>query len=231
MQNTTPDFLLPCLLPLDKDPGPAFTAPMSYFQALSFVRWALQTPWLHRLRPSYTDRAFTLRSLKTCLLSASAQLRLPEDSRRLQGHHKLSSAQLYSRDDTIEALWLQRQLSTAARGGWRPPRPQARGGQHPTIEPPFVLPGHAMPEALCLAELEKAMPSFLYSREIAALSQPGTTSVLDSDEEATAVLAFALDQSNSESESSSGAELDTGTYPLFASHAKRPWELALRLGA
>ena len=91
---------------------------MSFFQALSFIRWALQTPWLPPGSAQVTQTealAFTLRSLKTCLSSASAQLRLPEDSRRLQGHHKLSSAQLYSRDDTIEALWLQRQLSTAAR--------------------------------------------------------------------------------------------------------------------
>ena len=43
-QDTTPDFLLPCLSPLDTDPGPAFTTPMSFFQALSFIRWALQTP-------------------------------------------------------------------------------------------------------------------------------------------------------------------------------------------
>ena len=110
-QDTTPDFLLPCLSPLDTDPGPAFTAPMSFFQALSFLRWALQTPWLPPGSAQVTQTealAFTLHSLKTCLLSASAQLRLPEDSRRLQGHHKLSSAQLYSRDDTIEALWLQK---------------------------------------------------------------------------------------------------------------------------
>ena len=113
---------------------------MSYFQALSFVRWALQTPWLPPGSAQVTQTealAFTLHSLKTCLLSASAQLRLSEDSRRLQGHRKLSSAH----PETIEALWLQRQLSTAARGGWRPPQPQARGGQRPTIEPPFVLPG------------------------------------------------------------------------------------------
>ena len=35
--------------------------------------------------------------------------------RRLQGHHKLSSAQLYSRNNTIEAQWLQRQLPLAVR--------------------------------------------------------------------------------------------------------------------
>ena len=64
--------------------------------------------------------SFTLHSLKCALLSAAAQLRLPEDSRRLQGHRRLSSALLYSRDDTIEALWVS-ELTSAIRRGWRPP--------------------------------------------------------------------------------------------------------------
>ena len=70
--------------------------------------------------------SFTLHSLKRSLLSAAAQLRLPEDSRKLQGHHRLSSALLYSRDDTIEALWVQSKLALAIRRGWRPPRPMAQ---------------------------------------------------------------------------------------------------------
>ena len=84
--------------------------------------------------------SFTLHSLKCALLSAAAQLRLPEDSRRLQGHRRLSSALLYSRDDTIEALWVQSELASAIRRGWRPPRPMARGGQRPTVEPAFQVP-------------------------------------------------------------------------------------------
>ena len=40
--------------------------------------------------PSRNDQ-FTLHSLKCALLSAAAQLRLPDESRRLQGHHRLLS--------------------------------------------------------------------------------------------------------------------------------------------
>ena len=210
-QDTTPDFLLPCLSPLD-----SFHRTDVVFSGPIFHKMGAANPLAAtRLRPGYTDRGigFHAAQLENMPFKRLCTAQIAGGQPPLQGHHKLSSAQLYSRDDTIEALWLQRQLSTAARGGWRPPRPQARGGQHPTIEPPFVLQGHAMPDALCLAELEKAIPSFLYSREIAALSQPGTTRVLDSDEEATAVLAFALDQSNSESESSSGTEPDKEDLP------------------
>ena len=70
--------------------------------------------------------------------------------------------------------------------------------------------------ALCLAELEKAIPSFLYSREIPALSQPGTTRVLDSDEDATAVLAFALDPNR---KAHQAPNLTKRIYPLCASRA------------
>ena len=71
------------------------------------------------------------------MLSAALQLRLPEDDRRVQGHHKLSSTRLYGRDDTHQALCMQRQLARALARQWRPQRPMARGGQQPTLEPPF----------------------------------------------------------------------------------------------
>ena len=111
-------------------------------------------------------QAFTLHSIKVCLLSASAQLRLPEEARRLQGHHKLTSVQLYSRDDTIQSLWLQRQVALRVKAGWRPPRPQARGSQPHTIEPAFSVSEKPLAEAIILSFLPPSVSSFLYQREV-----------------------------------------------------------------
>ena len=100
------------------------------------------------------------------LLSASAQLRLLEDSRRQQGHHRLSSAQLYSRDDTIESIWVQSQVASALIRGWRPTRPQSRGGQHPVFEPAFSvgdpqasLCTHCPPSSKCSSTNVNSRPS------------------------------------------------------------------------
>ena len=139
--------------------------------------------------------SFTLHSLKCSLLSAAAQLRLPEDSRRLQGHH-ISSALLCSRDDTIEALWVQSELASAIRRGWRPPRPMARGGQHPTVEPVFQVPQESPPGQLELPSLPPSLARFLYYREVDNL----LSAALNTDEEALAVERAALDSSEAESE-------------------------------
>ena len=73
-------------------------------------------------------QAYTLHSLKEALLGASAQLRLPEESRHQQGHHRLTSVQLCSRDDTIESFWVQSQIASALIRGWRPTRPRFNHG-------------------------------------------------------------------------------------------------------
>ena len=62
-----------------------------------------------------------------------------KDLRRLQGHHREDSAQLYSRDDVEGALKLQQHVIDAVKSQWRPHTPLARGGQVPLEEPPFVL--------------------------------------------------------------------------------------------
>ena len=184
-----PDFILPCMPDLT-------SRPMSYLQALVCLRWAIQLPWLPEGGQLVTQQeagAFTLHSLQCTLLSAAAQLRLPEESRRLQGHRRLLSALLYSRDDTIEALWLQLELALAIRQGWRPPRPMARGGQHPTVEPASGRRRRS--------HRSKSLPSsitrFLYLREVEGLLGQHA----GRDEEALAVEQAALVSSEAESES------------------------------
>ena len=129
---------------------------MAYTQALALLRWAVQVPWLpqpsSRLDPEEAQ-AFTLHSLKVALPSAAAQLRLPEELRRQQGHHRLSSVQLHSRDDTVESMWAQAQIASALIRGWRPTRPQSRGGQHPVFEPTFSVQPGPVPDSIALDSL------------------------------------------------------------------------------
>ena len=106
-----PDFLLPTLPDLEQQGPVTYTCPMSYTQALARLRWAIQTPWKEGITTITVPEAvtYTMHSLKVTYLAAAAQLRLPQESRRLQGHHKQDSVQLYSRDDTIEGLRVQDQ--------------------------------------------------------------------------------------------------------------------------
>ena len=135
-------------------------APLSYSAALKALRWAVQTPWKDKnLKPEVAQN-YTLHSLKVTLLSAAAQLRLPLRARELQGHHRpTDSAQLYSRDDTVEALSLQNEITKATRNGWRPVRPMQRGAQTPVEEPGFVLPFKTLPDDLDLP-LEQGLQMF-----------------------------------------------------------------------
>ena len=142
------------------------SGPLPYTQALSLLRWAV--PWEPRTSACFnSDEAhvYTLHSLKVALLSASAQLRLPEESRRQQGHHRINSVQLYSRDERIESLWVQAQIAAALIRGWRPTRPQSRGGQHPVFEPLFQVDALPIPESVNLQDILSSLRMFTYARE------------------------------------------------------------------
>eukprot|EP00434_Breviolum_minutum_P044552 symbB.v1.2.039802.t1/scaffold6793.1/size15506/1 len=150
-----PDFVIPVLNHYQR---PSFHSPLAYAGALRALRWAIQTPWTSRLLTPMEAQGYTLHSLKVTFLSAAAQLRLPSRARRLQGHHVQGSMQLYSRDDTVDAVWLQQEICKQVRGGWRATRPLQRGGQTPVPEPPFQVPTRLHPEHFDLApEPELAM--------------------------------------------------------------------------
>ncbi|CAE7223782.1 unnamed protein product [Symbiodinium sp. CCMP2592] len=107
-------------------------APASYSQALQKLRYMLT---LSGIAPAQAAQ-YTLHSLKTTFLSWMSQLSIPLASRFLQGHHKApGSAQLYSRDDVWPALRAQWLLWRSIHAGFRPARPQHRGGQSPLVEP------------------------------------------------------------------------------------------------
>ena len=171
-----PDFILPILpdLGCSSQQPFCFGAPMSYPQALAALRWAVQTPWDPRSPQPVTPAeapAFTLHSLKVSLLSATAQLRLSDEARRRQGHHKQQSVDLYGRDDTIDALWLQQQIALACSEGWRPSRPISRGGQAPTLEASFQVPRSAPPVKLDISKTPWDVGRFTYHREIQQLRE------------------------------------------------------------
>jgi len=140
-------------------PGLPALCPSSYHHSLQVLRWAATLPWL--ADPAKTcpqallapeARELGLHGLKSCLLAAAAQLRLPKDDRLHHGHHR-DSARLYSRDDTIASLFVQEEIRAALLRGWRPQRSQARGGQAPVPEPPLgkhctSLCTHALPSTV-----------------------------------------------------------------------------------
>ena len=169
--SASPDFVLPALQNLGghRPVSAAFHRPMSYSQALGCLRFFLSLPWRDMSLPapvsSTEEVAFTLHSLKVCLLAAGAQIRASEDARQHHGHHKSPSVQLYSRDDTILAFDLQRSVAVACADGWRPARPIARGGQPPTLEPPFSVPREHPPSSLPVHCFGPGISRFLYSRE------------------------------------------------------------------
>ena len=188
-----PDFVIPVLNHYQR---PSFHSPLAYAGALRALRWAIQTPWTSRLLTPMEAQGYTLHSLKVTFLSAAAQLRLPSRARRLQGHHVQGSMQLYSRDDTVDAVWLQQEICKQVRGGWRPTRPLQRGGQPPVPEPPFQVPERLHPEHFDIApEPELAMfqatDHFLEDIEPISLadstsSSDSSSSCSDSEEEAPA---------------------------------------------
>ena len=137
--NGHEDYLIPGC---DRDRVRIPLAPMTYAEALYFVRSSLKLPWRSNQTNMGGDiRSYTVHGLKSTLLSWGQQLELPEEQRRLQGKHKpqQSSTRLYSRDDVFGALKFQESVIRAVREGFRPSTPLGRGGQHPMEEPKFEL--------------------------------------------------------------------------------------------
>ena len=150
--------------------------------------------------------------------------------------------QLYSRDDTILALDLQKQICLARAQGWRPARPIARGGQPPTLEPPFHVDRSQPSPAYQVSSFGEGVSRFVYSREadiesyvIADLPepiqapqtdlqpQPTGTPIPADDTEALLVEQFAIQahsSSESEDEQVGARKSEVSTFSLFRNG---PW--------
>ena len=141
-----PDFaFLHCTLASHEVSG---CAPASYLRTLLHLRWLAQHSALlgpAALLPQEAQQ-ITLHSMKSTLLACAAQMKMSEEHRMLQGHHR-SSARLYSRNDAFGSLHLQRTATEAICNGFRLQRSMSRGAQAPLPEPPFYV-GPAWPTGL-----------------------------------------------------------------------------------
>ena len=104
-------------------------APASYSHTLVNLRHCAQSPSVSRSAALQHREAcaLTLHSMQSTVLAASAQLDHNREDRLAQGRHR-DSAQLYSRNDTLASLRIQRKLACSLASGWRPQRSRARGG-------------------------------------------------------------------------------------------------------
>ncbi|CAE7837566.1 unnamed protein product, partial [Symbiodinium necroappetens] len=133
--------------------------PCSYAHALLCLRFMAQKAGLAESEAF----ALTLHSMKSTMLAAAAQIQFDEHARLAQGHHR-DSLRLYSRNDTLEALRLQRELSTQLARGWRPQRSMARGGAAPVPEPPFSTPPQPPQQLLDYEQLQAGTWAVFTSR-------------------------------------------------------------------
>ena len=123
------------------DPMYPFLA-MPYGEALYFLRKFLTLPWRAQSQDHVpAGVSYSIHGLKATLLSWAAQAQVDEADRRMHGKHKAQSqsVQLYSRDDILGSLRLQKTLIHKVQAGWRPQTPLARGGQTPIAEMAFAL--------------------------------------------------------------------------------------------
>ena len=146
LRGKVPDFELDFIFPDVQDEGLIMNAliprPMVYSKAASILRHVAKQPFMS---PPYTTAevtTLTVHSAKSALISAAKQLDLPQHWIAEQGHHrgKRTQGDRYSRDDTIYQLLLQKTIICKCKLGWRPVTPQARGGQHPIPQRPFIIP-------------------------------------------------------------------------------------------
>lgn len=139
-----PDFLV---CETGPDPAfPVFQSAMSRSRGLQWIRQLLREHLMaSNISPSWSDlRLIGVHSAKVTILSWARQLCLDEESRRLQGHHRGSSAshsvQLYARDDAFPAIQLQKKICMQAALGFRPVCAVNRGAEPPLQDTVFKLP-------------------------------------------------------------------------------------------
>ena len=135
------DFILP-MSQADSFVQPLI--PMTYSQALKWLRYYCTLPWKSLDGVELSDpNSAALHSVKTTTLSWSNQLAqrglVTDEQRHLQGHHRRGSMRLYSRDDTSGQLALQHTIISQVRGGFRFVTPLHRGSQAPLHEPEVAL--------------------------------------------------------------------------------------------
>ena len=130
---------------------PTLSRPLKRDLALPRLLQAIQDFWRSHdpMSPVPSASLYGMHSCKSTLLAWGRQLSLPASLRRIQGHHRLSSAQqsveLYGRDDAIPMLEFQKLVVQHIRSGFRPLQPMSRGASAPLPDFPVTLPPPAQP--------------------------------------------------------------------------------------
>ena len=199
--------------------------PCSYAHALLCLRFLAQKDGLTESEAF----ALTLHSMKSTMLAAAAQLQFNEQARLAQGHHR-DSLRLYSRNDTLEALRLQHELSTQLARGWRPQRSMARGGAAPVPEPPFSTPPQPPQQLLDNEQLHTGTWAVFMSRHenMQRNAEPPSPEPVaqhnagpDTDSEAELVEKYAMERSQSSEEESEEPTAPAPDEELFV--CSGPW--------
>ena len=195
---------------------PIISAPLKRERMVLWLRGLLLRHW-RLFSQDAAPAAFGLvaaHSLKCTVLSWARQLHVDSDLRRIQGHHRQSgsdrSVSLYSRDDILPMLRLQRLVVDAVRSGFRPLQPMARGLGEPLPDFPVVLPSSSslpelgplssdcLPEALpcrpCLPLPPSASPSDSLVPVAAAGSEDSLESLSSESSDSSAEEATAPDE-------------------------------------
>lgn len=238
LQEKAPSFELDFIFPEVQGEGPIdptlIPRPMVYSKAASILRHVAKQPFMS---PPYTTAevtTLTVHSAKSALISAAKQLDLSTHWIAEQGHHrgKRTLGDRYSRDDTIYQLLLQKEIICKCKLGWRPMTPQARGGQHPIAQRPFVIPTGKLqwPSFLDMVEVSE-LKSDQGMSKVAIEDGPGRIlgpephDSLNRGSEVQSSAKESVDSSRSSSESSSSSsEEDRELYaqgPFFLNHFTR----------
>ena len=129
---------------------PIMAGPLKCEKMVLWLRGLLLRHWRQRSDAPPPPRLLSLRRI---LLNARCSRGgVNWELRRIQGHHRASgsdkSVGLYSRDDVVPMLRLQRQIVTSVRSGFRPLQPVARG----LLPSPWSVPDHFLLSPDCLPE-------------------------------------------------------------------------------
>ena len=238
LQEKAPSFELDFIFPEVQGEGPIsptlIPRPMVYSKAASILRHVAKQPFMS---PPYTAAevtSLTVHSAKSTLISAAKQLDylhtglLSKDIIEVNGLKVTDIAEMIR----FINFSCRRKLSVNAKLGWRPMTPQARRGQHPVAQRPFIIPTGKLHWPIFLdmtevsdlkpdQELTKAAitdnPDPIISPEPHHLSNQGS--------EVQSSVKESVDSSSSSSESSSSSsEEDTeqsAKGPFFLNHFTR----------
>ncbi|CAE7656370.1 unnamed protein product [Symbiodinium sp. CCMP2592] len=169
--HNCPDFILPTLHNLRGFPGKpaaAYHQPMSYSQALGCLRF-----FMCRQHLEGNSRSCSHQKKPPPLPCTASRFACSAPVRRFRPPIKYANnkattkilAYSFTGETIPSELALQTEITQACALGWRPSRPSARGGQHPTVEPPFSVSSSSPPKSFQLSALGKGLDRFIYSRE------------------------------------------------------------------